>query len=331
MNIYLSFYGRVFFGPFAFVFFLCFNFGVFANDLNSSVGSAGQEYKQWFTGPIITPNPTTVPPKHPGLELDLISSKTYGFYNSQGKLKHIPAIWGIRPLFDLQVGFTSVLGAELIGSMITNFSQGESSTYLGDSIFRLGFQVSTDKKGSWIPDFRILFQETFPTGKYQKINPRRKGTDSTGQGSFQTGIQFVFQKAFLSKGSHAFRLRGSIGYFVPSAVDVKGINCYGGEFNTRGTVYPGNYYIGFLYGEYALSRTWALACELNYQQGDRGRFSKINGNEINVPSSSQFSILPEIQHTYTENLGIIIGGWFTAAGKNSSAFNKLFFSVLFLF
>ena len=313
-------------------FFSVLSLQVFASDGNStSPIQAGGGYEQWFMGPIITPNPTTVPPGHPALELDLIARKDYGFYDSHGKLKHTPAIWGIQPLFDFQVGFNSVLGAELIGSTVTNFSQGASSTHLGDSIFRLGFQISTDQNDSWVPDFRILLQETFPTGKYQKFNPDKHGTDSTGQGSFQTGIQFIFQKAFLVKNPHPFRIRGSVGYFVPSAVAVKGLNYYGGSQKTRGTVYLGNYLSSFFYGEYALSRTWALACEFNYLQGGNGSFSKTRGPEIEVPSFSQWSIIPEIQHTYTENLGIILGGWFTVAGKNSSAFSKVFCAVLLLF
>ncbi len=240
----------------------------------------GNEYTQWFTGPIITPNPTTVPPGHPGLELVLIGSKNYGFYNSHGKLKRTPAIWGIHPLFDFQVGFNSILGAEFVGSMVINFSQGESSTHLTDSIFRLGFQVSTDIENSWIPDFRILLQETFPTGKYQKLNPRKKGTDSAGQGSFQTGVQFVFQKLFAAKKNHPFAFRGCIGYFVPSSVNVKGINFYGVETDTDGTIYPGKWFTGFFYGEYALSRRWAIACELNYEEGEKGRFTRRRGKEV---------------------------------------------------
>ncbi|MBS0620988.1 MAG: hypothetical protein JSS61_05980 [Verrucomicrobia bacterium] len=312
-------------------FFVFAQFSVFSNGLNHIQNTSRQEYKQWFTGPIITPNPTTVPPGHPGLELDLIATKNYGFYDSQGKVNRTPTIWGIQPLFDFQVGFNRILGAELIGSMVTNSCKGESSTRLADSIFRLGFQVSIDKEGSWIPDFRILLQETFPTGKYQKLSLKKRGADSTGQGSFQTGVQCVFQKAFCMNKSHSFRLRGSIGYFVPSAVVVKGLNCYGGDTNTKGTIYLGNYYTGFLYGEYALSRTWAFACELNYQQGENGKFTKMRGPKIQVPSFNQLSVLPEIQHTYSENLGIIFGGWFTVSGRNSSAFGKIFGAVLFLF
>lgn len=218
-----------------------------------SGAQTGKEYSQWFMGPIVTPNATTMSPGHPGLEVDLIVSKNYGFYDSNWQLNRTPSIWGVRPLFDFQVGFNNVVGMELIGSVVTNFSRGESYTYFEDTIFRCGFQISTDKKDSWIPDFRMLFQETFPTGNYQKLNSKKKRTDITGQGSFQSGIQMVFQKLFRAEKKHPFRLRGSAGYFIPAAVSVSGLNYYGGDSNTKGKVYPGQYFSGFLYGEYALS------------------------------------------------------------------------------
>lgn len=297
----------------------------------SPTHQANLTYNQWFTGSILTPSATTLPPSHPALELELIGTKIYGFYDSKWTLHQTPAIWGIQPLFDFQMSFTNRLGIEFIGSAISYSSQGASSTYASDSTFRLGFQISTDKQNTWIPDFRILFQETFPTGHYNKLNPKRKGTDSTGEGSFQSGLQLVIQKLFFGKEKHPLRLRGSIGFFAPSSVFVKGINYYGGDPTTRGTVLPGNYLMGFAYGEFALNSQWAIACEVNYFQGKKGQFLRNSGPDINIPAYSQFSILPEIQHTFSENFGIIIGGWFTLAGKNSQAFNTLFFTALFIF
>ena len=262
--------------------FLISTTSVFCSGLPCRISNPSKEYAQWFTGPIITPNPVTVPPNHPGLELVLIGSRSYGFYDSHGHVQKAPSICGISPLFDFQAGFNDVIGAELIGSMITNFSKGESATYLGDSIFRLGFQISTDKPDSWIPDFRVLLQETFPTGKYQKLSPKKNRADCTGQGSFQTGIQLVAQKLFFSRTNHPLRLRGTLSYFIPSPVNVNGLNFYGGEVQTKGTIYPGKYFSGFLYGECSLSRRWAIACEFNYQQGENGRFSKKRGIKIDA-------------------------------------------------
>jgi hypothetical protein len=222
--------------------------------------------------------------------------------------------------------------------MTSNFSQGATSTHLRDSIFRLGFQISRDRADSWIPDFRILLQETFPTGKYQKLDPRKKGTDLTGDGSFETGAHFAFQKLFHTGGDHCLSIRGDIGYFFPSRVHVKGINYYTGIFNTNGKVYPGQNIVVFLTGEYSLSSKWNIACETFYKYQRSGRFSgKIKATEatsqpsIKVPAFAQFTIAPEIEHTFTPNFGMIIGGAVTPAGKNAPAYYGVFISAVCVF
>lgn len=326
-------YGSYFSGAlFVACFFGC-NHDIFAEDLGSNAPNSISEleYKQWFTGPLLTPNAKTVPPGHPALELALITTENYGHYDSDWKLRHTPNMLSLAPYFDFQASFSKLVGIELIGSVITNLSQGVAFTHLQDTIFRLGFQISNDRADSWIPDFRILVQEIFPTGKYQKLSSRKHGTDSTGQGSFQTGIYVAFQKLFNHRGKHPFRMRADIGYFIPAAVSVKGLNCYGGTVHTNGKVYPGKYFTGFLFGELALTKRSAVALELNYQYGWHGKFSGRQSTKMNVASLDKFWALPEFQYTLTENVGLIFGGWFTLAGKNTTAFRGGFASALFLF
>lgn len=304
---------------------------LFANDLNSKSSNSTSEYPQWFTGPILTPTPITMPVGHPGLEVAWLLGETYGHYNSHWNVENTPSIWSTGPYVDFQVGFNEFLGAEYIGALLTNFCDGSHCTHLIDSIFRFGFQISTDQKDSWIPDFRILLQETVPTGKYQNLSPGKHGTDLSGAGSFQTGIHFAFQKLFHPKKDHDFRLRWTFGYFFPSSVKVCGLNFMGGDENTKGTIHPGQFFTGFICGEYALSRTWAFCVESNYQFGAKGKFSRKQGPEIEVPSFSQISIAPELQHTFSPNLGVLMGAWLTVTGKNSVAFTNYFVSVLYSF
>lgn len=311
--------------------FSCIVCSLFAKELNSNAIVASPGYKQWFTGPILTPTPVTMPVGHPCLEVAWLVAETYGHYNSQWKVETMPNIWSTGPYVDFQIGFNKFLGAEYIGAVLTNFSKGANSTHPVDSIFRLGFQISNDQKDSWIPDFRILLQEKVPTGKYQKLDPDKHSTDSSGKGSFQTGIHLAFQKIFHSKKDHDFGLRWTFGYFIPAPVEVTGFNCYGGNAETKGIVYPGQFFSGYLCGEYALSRTWAICVESNYRFGGRGKYSKKKGPDIDVPSFSQISIAPEIQHTFTSKLGTIIGAWITVAGKNSESFRDYFISILYSF
>jgi len=300
-------------------------------DPSSSSATETADYPQWFVGSVFTPNATTLSPGHPALELVACAGATYARFNSHGHLQRTPRTIFIRPFFDFQAGINKIFGAELLGFMITNFRQGESTTHLQDTMFRFGIQLSNDEENSWIPDSRILFQEIFPTGKYQRLNPQKKGTDCSGQGSFQTGAHFLLQKLFFAHEEHPLQIKLSIGYFIPSSVQVRGLNYFGGSSKTRGTVHPGRYSTNYFFAQYAVSRKLALACEMNYQTGEKGRFSRKRGPKIEVLSFNQWSIIPEVQYTFSPHIGLVAGNWSTFAGKNSTVFTAFFTSILFCF
>ena len=67
------------------------------NDVNANLALSTHEYKQWFTGPILTPTPITMPVGHPGLEVAFLVGENYGRYNSHWKVKRTPSIWSIGP------------------------------------------------------------------------------------------------------------------------------------------------------------------------------------------------------------------------------------------
>lgn len=306
----------------------------FSLSLSSTMCQSCKEkegYDQWFVGPILTPNPTTVDPKHPGIEFVLFASNIYGLYSSSGKLLKVPHIKSLSPYIDFQFSVNKILGFEIIGSLSSNTCGRQSSTNLRDTFLRFGIQLSNEVKGTWVPDFRILVQETVPTGKFKNLNPEKKGCDLTGQGSFQTGIHFAFRKSFNIGSNHPFIISGDLGYFLPAAVSIKGLNYYGGNQESRGIVYPGNHFTFFLFGEYALTCKWAIACEFNYQKGWKGLFLRKRGENIVILDFTQLTLNPEIQYTLNANLGMVFGLYLTVKGKNSSAFTSCFTSILYIF
>lgn len=290
-----------------------------------------EEYDQWFIGPLFAPNPTTVDPNHPGLEIEALSSNTHGLYNSSGKLISIPNITAVLPYFDYQMSINKTFGFEVIGAMTINSCGKEHFTHLRDTFFRFGIQILNDIKGTRIPDFRILIQETIPTGKYDNLSFKKKGCDLTGQGSFQTGIHFAFQKLFYIKNNHFFRMRASLGYFLPAPVSISGLSYYGGNTDSRGIAFPGNYLTCFLVGEYSLTYKLAIACEFNYQRGWKGNFLRKKGDHIYIPNFNQCSLYPEIQYSFSKNFGFLIGSGFTIKGKNSPAFYSCYITFLYIF
>lgn len=312
--------------------------GIFCSDTTSSLGQSMNTFKQWFTGPLFTPMAITPEKEHPAIEVTVGVKNQYGFYDSNWKVKNDSDLWSVFNYYDLQLGFSSVLGMEVIGSWSANFRQNAEAVHLQDTTVRLGFQVLNEVPGTWIPDFRILLQEVFPSGKYRNLNPNKHRTDLTGLGSFQTGIYLAFQKLFHLNEDHNYQMRFSAGYFVPSPVHVKGFNAYGGGYNTQGTVYPGNYISVYCSGEYNLNRRWALAFDSNFQYNFKGRFSGKEGilasgekSKVTSPEAAQVTLAPELEYTFTENTGMLLGTWFSVFGKNMPAFVSMFVAILYVF
>lgn len=294
-------------------------------------------YIPWFTGPLLAPTPINMKPGHPAIEPSLTIFNTYGIYNAGWNLKKKDRVWAVNPLIDFQFGITNDLGIETLVSFISNFKNGQNFSHFQDTVVLFGYQVSKDVKDSWVPDFRFILQETFPTGKYQKLSPQKQGIDATGFGSFQTGPVLAFRKLFYLPESF-FSLRWSIGYLFPSTVRVTGLNAYGGGHGTKGNVRPGQTLTAFLSGEYSFSQHWVLAFDTEFLYQRKSRFSGKDGItsvgekvSVGLPSSVQISFAPEIEYNFTPLSGMLAGVWFTVAGRNSTAFMSTFFAYVYVF
>jgi hypothetical protein len=203
------------------------------------------------------------------------------------------------------------------------------------TVYRLGYQISTDKltKGNWIPDLRIIAEEIFPTGKYNNLDPNKEGIDSTGEGSFQTGIYLAYQKGFKYDTNHAFNLAGAVGYFVLSSVKIKGMSFYGGTPTSKGRVYPGNLISIFSSGEFEISKHVALAYDSNCRINLSGKYKSKTGSDSSVKALQivTFMVTPEIEITISEKAGFLIGPWFNFAGQNTPAFASVFVAFMVIF
>ena len=194
---------------------------------------------------------------------------------------------------------------------------------MNDTPLFLGIQALRQKKNSWVPDLRIALHTSLPFGQYDKSNPKKHRTDLTGKGSYQSGINFNFQKTFEISSENYFRLRWSIeSILYSSVVHIQGISSYGGAPGTTGKIYPGRNYIFFLSGEYTLTHQWVFAFDTRYDYTTKehfsGKHSGIGG--IGGPPSHQISFAPALEYNYSANFGVIGGTWFTLAGKHATQF-----------
>ncbi len=293
-------------------------------------------FKQWFMGPLLVPSPTTANPKNPGFEPTITATNTYGNHDNHWKIhKATHNMTSVQYLAYWQQGLSKHIGFEFMASILSSYTKQASSTYFNDTIFRIGYQLTYDKKiqDDWTPNTRIILAEVFPTGHYNRLRADKQGTDLTGEGSFQTGLIFACEKGFKFHTDHAYNLYASIGYSIPTSFKVQKLNLYGGNNFTNGRIHPGNVLSVYFSGEYELSKHIAIAFDSNYQQNFSGRFTGTmgSGNPVVVPQTVTFSIAPEVEILITENGGLLIGPWFSFAGQNSPAFAGLFLAFLYIF
>ena len=293
-------------------------------------------FNQWFTGPLLMPSPVTADPKYPLAECSVTVFDTYGNYKNNWQIQSTdPKIWSIEYLPYWQMGFTTKLGCEIFTILRSSYTKDISSTYFTDTTFRLGYQILADPhvKGNWTPDFRVIIQEVFPTGNYQMLNPNKNLLDSTGQGSFQTGIYLATQKGFAWQTNHAFHLCAAFGYFILSSGKVKGFNAYGGSKTTNGRIYPGNMISAYFSGEFEITKHIAFAFDTSYQQNLSGKFTgkEGNGDPVIVPQVVSFQFAPELEIIVNRKMGFIVGPWFTFSGQNSPAFVSFFVNYMYSF
>jgi len=277
----------------------------------------------WFTGPLLTPSASVLSFGEGNLEPYLVCQVTTGRYNDDWKTSSVTPFYQFSPLLTYRIGIAK--GVDIAGVIQSSCSwtKGVVGSSFGDLPIGISFQLFKLGSDEEVALGRFLIQEVFPTGRYQKLNLHKKGTDSGGQGSFTTIVGFVFSKQFKLKTDRFLRFRwfASTAYSAP--LHVKGLNVYGGDRSTRGTEYPGQSFLFLTSGEYTITKKWTFSCDFQVQYSAKNRFHGQTVNSMVGPSSIEFSLAPAIEYNWDERIGIIIGPWFSLAGRNSKQFASL--------
>jgi hypothetical protein len=279
----------------------------------------------WFTGPIFAPSGHTIPSGHTNFELYGLGVFTNGQYDNQGHLHPIPLFKSLlfSPL--LTHGFAKRLDIQFTVPYVFNNTQGVSYHRLTDTSTGLGIQL-LEQSSKNRPDIRLYLQETFPTGKFENLNPAFLGTDATGLGSYRTLISLNFQYLNELYKDHYLRTRLFLSTLISSAVNVHGFNSFGGAINTDGIINPGSEENIDLAFEYTLTQRWVLVMEGYYSEGQATRFNGIldivsdDALIIGNQHYYEYGLAPAIEYNFSSTLGLIGGIWFPVQGKNTSRF-----------
>lgn len=292
-----------------------------------------QKLIPWYTGSLLALSGKVIPAGQFAFQPYIFINDTYGSYKNNFSLKKTPSIIGINPFLLFQGGITHSTDFQFTMQSFTNFSNGQSVSYLGDSSAQLGFQALWAKPNTSIPDIRLTINQSFPTGKFQNLNEGLKGADSTGSGSYATTFGANIQKLFYPSPIHPLRLRYNFFYTISSKVTAYGLQTYGGEKGGETKIAPGNEIEMILAPEYSLTQNWVITTDITYTHGFKTKIQTQKPVKATVyqPSFDEFTLAPAIEYSFSKNFGIIWGVWFTVFGRNTNAFANATLSFVYGF
>lgn len=306
-------------------------------DAEAQFDHALKLFNPWYTGPLITPSASMVPPGSAMYQPYLYFTDTYAVFDENRKSVSIPDRFQLQALPVLiQIGATPSMDTTLILGTVANWTQGHSGGGIQDVSATVGFLIST--QGLYTPQVKFTISESFPTGKYQHLDSDGLGLDGTGAGTWGTTFTLAAGKLLFWNTLHPLNTRIALGYKIATPVHVKGFNVYGGGFGTNGTVFAGNSFNADLGLELSISQPWVAALDVVYTCTNRTKFHGISGVDANgAPAfvgggfSDQLSLAPAIEYNFNDQMGLVWGAWFSVYGRNSSNFVSGIFSWYWLF
>lgn len=283
----------------------------------------------WLTGPLLAPSSVTVPPGSFNIEPYVYLTAYTGNYNQDWKAIRSNTFWTDSFQMPIQAGVLSWMDVQISPGFAWNYTEHKANWVVQDLPVIIDIQLYDNEfmPDNWMPSVKLVLREICPIGKYDRLDPDQLGTDAGGLGSWVTGVGVVFGKLTHLRGVHFLNTRLTIQYNLPSAVQLRGLNFYGGGQGARVKYFPGQNFFIDLGMEYTLAQRWALAIDLVAAYAAKPHFSGFpglnpDGSLASFPTVSkvQYSIAPAIEYNWSANWGVIGGAWLTVAGRNSPQF-----------
>jgi hypothetical protein len=283
----------------------------------------------WWTGPMLAASAATLPRGHFLIEPYLYDVIVVGTYDGE-RVQHSTAhsngfgslayvLYGLAD--KVTVGMIPTAGYNAVGN-------GASSSGIGlaDLSLQGQYRLSQFDEFRWIPTTSIVVQETFPTGKYDRLGDRP--SDALGGGVYMTTLALYSQTYFWLPNGRILRTRLDVSQSFSSSVKVQDVSIYGTGEGFRGQAKPGNSFFADVSFEYSLTRSFVLALDVTYRHTGNTR---VTGHNIGIPpgvrtlielesgSSDALGLAPAIEYSWKSNLGVLLGVRVIPAGRNTAA------------
>jgi hypothetical protein len=285
----------------------------------------------WWTGPLLAPNASTLPRGHFLIEPYLFDVIAVGRYDGDGGLRSAAHSHGFGSLTYVNYGLADRVTVGMIptaGLNLVSHGTSSSGVGLGDLTLQAQYRLTLFHEGSWVPTTSFNVQETFPTGKYDRLGNRP--SDGFGSGAYTTTVALYSQTYFWLPNRRILRVRFNVAQAFSNSANVKDVSVYGTETGFRGHAKPGSTTLLDASFEYSLTRSWVLASDITYRHA---RNTHVSGYNILDPTSIQnppsirldsgssdaFGLAPAIEYNWSSKVGVILGVRVFPAGRNTSA------------
>lgn len=274
----------------------------------------------WFSGNLLAPSGFIAGYGQTSVQPYLSSFFRTAGYDSNWKVRSRPNLYSLDTFFDVQTGILPRMDFQVSTCIDYNSSEGAHSVGFGDIPITLNFQLYKPQNFATAPAIKLGFRFVAPTGRYQKLDSNKYGTQINGTGSWFPGPRIGMSKFFHLWGLHFIELRFGGDYRFGTITRVKGESIYGGDASTKGKVRPGNFYRVISGFQYNLTQNWGGSFDVLYAHYDRDRFYGKTKLPVGAPSGERISIAPAIQYNLSQKMGILGGIWMSVLGRNTSQF-----------
>lgn len=282
----------------------------------------------WWTGPLLAPNASAFPHGHMLVEPYVYDEITTGRYDSGGSHRPAPNEHDLGSLTYVIYALTDRLAVGLLPRFGYNEPAGEpssSSPNVGDFGAQLQYSLTSFHEGSLMPATAVLVGETFPTGRYDRL---QRASDGFGAGAYTTSLAWYSQDYLWMPNGRILRVRLDLTYTISSAASVADASVYGTSAGFRGHAYPGDGASADAAAEYSLTRNWVLAADLIWSHSASTRVSgtdvatgTVTSGFVNLQSGSSeyLALAPAVEFNWSPRMGVIVGARIFVAGRNTTA------------
>ncbi len=264
---------------------------IFAVLLGAQQGNRDTQTRQgldeaWWTGSLLAPSASTLPRGHFLFEPYLYDVIVEGAFDSKGTRRQAPHSDGFASLTYLTYGLRDRLNVGLISTFGYNRpGNGPSSSGIGmgDLTVQTQYRLWRFHEGRRVPTISVNVQQSFPTGRYDRLGNRP--SDGFGTGAFATSLGIYAQTYFWVPNGRLLRMRFDLAQTFPKQTTVTDASVYGTQAGFRGVAEPGKTVNLNASWEYSVTRSWVLALDAAYRHGGNTHVvgSSVNDSAKRIP------------------------------------------------